>query len=149
MNNGQNNELESKATSLTRSSRVEIQTHIIFYVITLVRNTWTMLNPHSRDLAFVETCQWLSLSLLHIIYMTWTSEVPPPSLYRPLKNKSRLLRSIDLWRISPASSYLCLWEITWGFWMMEHNKLCRWRRRKSCVTFWTTHFFHLVSTALK
>ena len=58
---------------------------------------------------------------------------------------------IDLWRISPASeapvpSVKYLREITWGLWMIVHNKLCRWRRSKSWVTFWATHFFHLVST---
>ena len=48
---------------------------------------------------------------------------------------------IDLWRTSPASeaavsSVKCLWEITWCFWTIVH-KLCRCRRSKSCITFWT------------
>ena len=47
---------------------------------------------------------------------------------------------------APVPSVKRLWEIAWGFWMIVHNKHCRWRRSKSWVTFWTTHFFHLVST---
>ena len=66
------------------------------------------------------------------------------------KDLSKGVWWIDLWRISPASKALvpslkCLWEITWCFWMIIHNKLCRWWRGKSCITFWTAHFFHEVS----
>ena len=55
-----------------------------------------------------------------------------PYFTRPLKNKSRLWGSGSFGQIS----------ITWVFWMIVPNKLCRWRKEsKSCVP---THFFHLV-----
>ena len=53
----------------------------------------------------------------------------------PRKNKSRLRGSGSLGRMS-------VWNNMSGF---MNDKLCRWRRSKSCVAFWTTHFFHLVS----
>jgi hypothetical protein len=43
--------------------------------------------------------------------------------HRPLKNKSCLE--------DPVPSVKCKWEITLCFWMIVHNKLCRWRRSKS------------------
>ena len=65
----------------------------------------------------------------------WT--LPYRGLFmEPLENKSEAL----------VPSVKCLWEITQGFWMIVHNTFCRWRGSKRCVTFWTTHFSHLVST---
>ena len=99
----------------------------------------------------------------------WVLKVPLFVRYCELKSKLKahmvkgnlvmlplcpsIMAAIDLWRISPASSSSS--PVPWsnvyvnnmnGLWMMVHNKLCRWRRRKSCVTFWTTHFLRLVST---
>ena len=54
---------------------------------------------------------------------------------------------IGLWRISPASeppgslSQMSMGDHM-GFRMTVLNKLCRWPTIISCVTFWTTHFYH-------
>jgi hypothetical protein len=73
-----------------------------------------------------ETCD---MGVDVLIYWRWHFDLRP---------QSTPCSAIDLWRISPASeapvpSVKCLWEITWGFWMIVQIKLCRWRRIKSCV----------------
>ena len=57
--------------------------------------------------------------------------------------------SPDLWRISPASEPPgSLGQMSMGYnrgFEWSYMTISRWRRSKSCVRFWATHYFHLVS----
>ena len=71
-----------------------------------------------------------------LLLATYPGPAGPIDLWRPLQ--SRL-------RGAGSPGQVSMWTNP-GVWIMVHNKLWRWWRGKSCVTFWTPHFFRLVWT---